>query len=100
MQPTSLYTRADLREMHDEPVMVDPGHAVENPPVGMRGTIHVTPEYEVEIVLQFAVMFDRPAGMETIRLTPAQVATLRAARARTGEYVITLDQPIAAPPAV
>jgi hypothetical protein len=98
MQPTALYTRDDHRDLHNEPVMVNPGHATENPPVGMRGTIRVTADDEVEVVLQFAVMFDRPAGQETIRLSPAQVATLRASKARTGEYAITLDSPIQSPP--
>lgn len=98
MQATALFTLDDLRPMHLQPVMVNPGERKENPPVGMRGTIWVSPEGEVDLVLDFAVMFDRPAAKQTIRLTPAQVEILRAAKAREGEYAITLDQPIEVPP--
>jgi hypothetical protein len=97
--PNDAPALADLRQMDQEPVLVNPGASRENPPVGLRGTIRVTPENTVEIDLQFAVMFDRPAANRTIRLSPAQVAALRASKAKYSEYVLNLDHPIDSPAA-
>lgn len=87
----------NLRELNGQPVLVNPGTSGEHPAVGMRGTLQVTPANEVAIVLQFAVMFDRPAAQRRITLSAAQVAELRAAKERTGDYTFTLPRDLEPP---
>lgn len=83
--------------MHDEPVLVMPGDSPDNPAVGMRGSIRVDPQGQVDIDLQFADMYDRPAAMQRVRLNSRQVAQLWASKASYGGYAIRLDGPIPAP---
>lgn len=84
--------------MHLQPVLVNPGRSTDNPPAGARGTIHVSSQGDVDLVLDYAVMFDRPAENLVIRLTPTEAAALCASRALTGGYSITLDRPLEPPP--
>jgi hypothetical protein len=89
--------RTAVRSLDGKLVMVNPGGSREKPAVGMRGTLRVTPALDVEIVLQFAVMFARPAENKVIRLDEAQVASLLASE-NNGAYSITLPGEIDAPP--
>lgn len=83
--------------MHGEPVLVMPGDSEGAPAVGMRGSIRVTTQGQVDVDLQFADMYDRPASMKRVRLTSRQVARLWASKASYGAYAVRLDGPIDAP---
>jgi hypothetical protein len=91
MSHASPLAPVELRTMHNEPVLVTPGKSYDNPAVGMRGSIRITPDDQVEIDLQFADMYDRPAAMRRIRLTPEQIILLRASKASYGAYALRLD---------
>jgi len=89
---------ARLRSAHLQPVLVSPGQSRDTPAVGARGTIFVNAAGDVNLVLDYAVMFDRPAENTVIRLAPAEVASLMASRADTGAYAIRLDRAVEPPP--
>jgi hypothetical protein len=89
--------RAAVRALDGKNVMVNPGPSSVEPPVGMRGTIRVTPSGAVEIMLRFAVMFVRPAETQTVRLDDAEVAQLLASE-NNGAYSITLPRALEPPP--
>jgi hypothetical protein len=84
--------------MEGEPVLVVPADSTDNPAVGMRGSIRVAPHGQVDLELQFADMYDRPAEMKRIRLNSRQVARLWASKAAYGGYAVRLDGPLDAPP--
>lgn len=92
-----VWYRAAVRSLDGKLVMVNPGNTQENPPVGMRGTIHVSPTLEVDIVLPYAVTFVRPAENKIIHLDEAQIARLIASE-DGGAYSITLPGEIEDPP--
>ena len=83
--------------MHGEAVLVMPSQSDDNPAVGMRGSIRVDSQGHVDVDLQFADMYDRPAAMQRIRLNSRQVARLWASKASYGAYALRLDGPILAP---
>ena len=88
--------------MDDQPVLVMPSEsvdnaAVDNAAVGMRGSIRVSGQGQVDLDLQFADMYDRPAAMKRVRLNAQQVARLWASKAAYGGYAIRLDGPLDAP---
>lgn len=83
--------------MHGEPVLVMPGESSENPPVGMRGSIRVSPQGQVDLDLQFADMYDRPAAMKRIRLSPQQVQQLWSSKFAYGGYALRIEGRIDAP---
>lgn len=83
--------------MDDQPVLVMPADATDDPAVGMRGSIRVSGQSQVDLDLQFADMFDRPATMKRVRLNAQQVARLWASKAAYGGYAIRLDGPLDAP---
>ncbi len=84
--------------MNGEPVLVMPADSTDNPAVGMRGSIRVDHRGQVDLELQFADMYDRPAEMKRIRLNSHQVGRLWASRETYGGYALRLDGPLDAPP--
>jgi hypothetical protein len=87
-----------VRELEGKLVLVAPGSPTkEQPSVGMRGTMRVTPDGVVDIVLQFPAMFDRPAENKVIRLKPDEVPRLLASE-QNGAYTYHASDDIDPPP--
>ncbi|WP_442888283.1 hypothetical protein [Congregicoccus parvus] len=95
---TDQSTPVDVSAMDRQPVLVLPSRSSEEPPVGMRGTIHVTSDGSVEVHLTFADMFSRPATVRRVPLSAEQVDRLRASKIANGEYTLRLDESLAPTP--
>lgn len=79
-----------LQQLEGASVLVNPGgRDLPSPPVGMRGTLHVTPGDEVTVELQFAAMFYGKPRTEIIHLGRRQVEELLASES-AGTYSVTL----------
>ena len=80
----------DLQYLQGKSVRVTSARDLRNPPAGRRGTIQVTDEGSVILVLDFPQMFRTPAHRTTIPLTPEQVSRLLASE-DNGAFSFVVD---------
>lgn len=83
---------ADILSLDGKQVMVIPAQEEENPPVGMRGTLQVSSNQdrpELSIRLEFPIMFDAPARIQTLAV-PSEAIPKLVASESSGTYIYQL----------
>jgi hypothetical protein len=69
-------TTTEIQKLDGRSVLVQPAHSTHNPPIGVRGTVHVLSglqePLQLEIALAYPDLVNRPAEKKVIRLTAAQ----------------------------
>ncbi len=89
---------SSIRELEGKNVLVRSSSDTHNPPIGVRGVIHVaeTGEHEpakVEIVLEFPDMFNAPAHERIIVLREDGIDRLLASETN-GTFELTISAPL------
>jgi hypothetical protein len=74
-------TFSEIQKLNGRSVLVQPAHSPHNPPIGVRGTLQVSPSSgalppQVEIVIAYPDMFSRPAEKKVLRLDAAEATRL------------------------
>ena len=89
---------SELKNLNGKSVLVRSTSDEKNPPVGVRGWIHVvntgeTGEAKVEIILEFPDMFNEPAHERVIILREDGIDRLLASEVN-GAFQLTIPGPI------
>lgn len=75
---------SELQLLHGQSVLVRSSRDRRNPPIAVRGTleVHQTSDAshpEVKLIINFPEMFNAPAHQRTLKLTEAELVSLKAA---------------------
>lgn len=96
--PYNPMTTSELRHLEGKTVLVRSAGDTHNPPVAVRGSIHVvdtgeTGDAKVEVVLEFPDMFNEPAHQRIIVLREDGIDHLLSSE-RNGAFELTIDAPL------